>query len=239
MNYLKKKERDFYWSIMEDVTNTAIEMLELGLVVGSAGNVSAKIPDKDEAFITPSQIDYEQLQPYQIVHIDFEGKQLGGDWTPSSEKIMHTAIYKARPDVKAVIHTHSRFASVLSIIGKEIPPLMEEMINAIGGPIKLAKYGQVGSKEIGDFAVEALEDRKAVLLRNHGCLVCGKDLREALKIAQIVEENAEIYYRALLLGESNINHIPDNVIKFQRAIYEAFNRVPRKKKVKSTGEKME
>jgi len=202
------------------------------LNIGSAGNVSVRIPEKEEILITPSQIDYEIISPYQIAHIDFETKQLGGEWTPSSEKIMHVTVYKARPDAQAIIHFHSRFASVLSATGHTIPPLMEEMINALGGEVRLAEFSQVGSKELGQYAVDALGDRKAVLLRNHGALVCGKTLFEVLRLAQIVEEHAELYYLALTLGKSTITPIPDAAQKFQRLIYEAFNRIKPNKKSK-------
>ncbi len=230
---MKTKDRDLIWSLKERVCETAMRTMELGLNIGSAGNVSVRIPDKEELLITPSQVDYELITPYQIVHIDFETKQLGGDWTPSSEKVMHTAIYKARPDAQAVIHFHSRFASVLSATGNGIPPLMEEMIIALGGEVKLAKFSKVGSKELGEFAVEALGDRKAVLLTNHGGLVCGKTLHETLRLAQMVEEHAELYYLALSLGKSKITPIPDEVKKYHRMIYEAFNRIKRKKKTKN------
>ncbi len=152
---------------------------------------------------------------------------------------MHTAVYKARPDVHAVIHFHSRFASVLSATGNGIQPLMEEIIMTVGGDIKLAKFSKVGSKELGENAVEALGDRKAVLLTNHGGLVCGKSLQEALRLAQMVEEHAELYYLALSLGKSKITHIPDDVKKYHRMIYEAFNRVKRKKKAKKPKENQE
>ncbi|MBN2155111.1 MAG: class II aldolase/adducin family protein [Candidatus Lokiarchaeota archaeon] len=227
---MKTKDRDLLWSLKEQVCETAIRTMELGLNIGSAGNVSIRIPDKEELLITPSQIDYELITPYQIAHIDFETKQLGGDWTPSSEKLLHTAVYKARSDAQAIIHFHSRYASVLSATGNTIPALLEEMINALGGEVNLAKFSQVGSKELGDYAVEALGDHKAVLLKNHGALVCGKTLHEALRLAQIVEESAELYYLALTLGKSKITPIPEDAQRFQRMIYEAFNRVKRIKK---------
>ena len=103
---------------------------------------------------------------------------------------------------------------------------------ALGGEIKLAKFSKVGSKELGDYAVEALGDRKAVLLTNHGALVCGKSLEEALRLSQMLEEHAELYYLALSLGKSKITQIPEEAQKYHRMIYEAFNRIKRKKKKK-------
>jgi ribulose-5-phosphate 4-epimerase/fuculose-1-phosphate aldolase len=226
---MKKKNRDLYWSIMKEICAIAKKMADFGLVIGSAGNVSARIPEKEEFFITPSQIEYETLQPYQIVHLNFEGKQLEGDWTPSSERNMHFEIYKNREDINAIIHTHSRYASILSIIGKGIPPLMEEMINVIGGGVSISKFSQVGTKELGLYALDVLEDKKGVLLQNHGALACGKDLNEALGIARIIEENAEIYFNILLLGEQNIVELPESAIKFQRLVFEAFNKKRKKK----------
>ena len=233
---MKTKERDLIWSLKEEVCETAIRTMELGFNVGSAGNVSVRIPEQEELLITPSQVDYERITPYQIVHIDFETKQLGGDWTPSSEKVMHTAIYKARPDVQAIIHMHSRYASVLSATGNGIPPLLEEMIMSLGGEIRLAKFSKVGSKELGDHAVEALGNRKAVLLSNHGALVCGKSLEEVLRLAQMLEEHAEIYFHALSLGKSKITYIPEEAQKYHEMLYGALNRVKRKKKKKKNPE---
>jgi L-fuculose-phosphate aldolase len=233
---MNTKDRDLIWALKEQVCETAIRTMELGLNIGSAGNVSVRIPEKDELLITPSQVDYELITPYQIVHIDFETKQLGGDWTPSSEKIMHTAVYKARPDVQAIIHFHSRYASTLSATGNGILPLMEEMIMALGGEIKLAKFSKVGSKELGENAVEALGMRKAVLLTNHGALVCGKNLQEALRLAQMVEEHAQLYYLALSLGKSKITEIPEEAQKYHKMIYDAFNHIKREKKPKKSKE---
>ncbi len=233
---MKTKERDLIWALKEEVCETAIRTMELGFNIGSAGNVSARIPEREELLITPSQVDYEQITPYQIVQIDFDTKQLDGDWTPSSEKILHTAIYKARPDVQAIIHMHSRYASVLSATGNGIRPLMEEMIMSLGGEIQLAKFSKVGSKELGDNAVEALGKRKAVLLTNHGALVCGKSLEEVLRLAQVVEEHAELYYLALSLGKSKISEIPEEAQKYHKMIYDAFNRVKRVKKPKKSDE---
>ncbi len=231
---MKTIERDLIWSLKEQVCKTAIRTMELGLNIGSAGNVSVRIPEKDELLITPSQVYYQNISPYQIVHIDFETKQIEGDWTPSSEKVMHTEVYKARLDVQAIIHFHSRYASVLSATGNNIIPLMEEMIMSLGGEIQLAKFSKVGSKELGENAVEALGNRKAVLLTNHGALVCGKSLTEALRLAQMVEEHAELYYLALTLGKSKITHIPDDAQKYHMMLFEALNQVKRKKKKKNS-----
>ncbi len=229
---MKAKIRDSHWIVKEEICSTAKEMMRLGLVIGSAGNISCRVPNKEEFFITPSQVDYQFIQPHQIVKLDFAGKQLDGEWTPSSERIMHSEIYLARNDVNSIIHTHSRYASVLSIIGKKIPPLMEEMINILGGAIEIAKFSQVGSKELGFNVVESLGYRKAVLLQNHGVLACGKDLFDALRVAQVVEENAEIYFHILQVGEDMIIDLPDSALTFQQMIFKSLNRIPRKKKKK-------
>ncbi len=109
---------------------------------------------------------------------------------------------------------------------------MEEMINILGGAIEIAKFSQVGSKELGFNAVESLGYKKAVLLQNHGVLACGKDLFDALRVAQVVEENAEIYFHILQVGEDNIIDLPDSAVKFQQMIFKSLNRIPRKKKKK-------
>ena len=152
-----------------------------------------------------------------IVVCDYEGEPVEGELSPSSEMHLHVAIYQARPDVHAVIHTHSIYASVCAVTGLDIPPIVDEMTVYLGGPVKVAQYGFPGTRDLADKAVRALEDRKAVILRNHGMAACGATLEEALAHCRLVERVAQIFVTARAMGA--VNPLPPDVVEKERAMY--------------------
>ncbi|NRF69317.1 class II aldolase/adducin family protein [Aquincola sp. S2] len=169
----------------------------LGLATGTSGNLSER--GTGGMWITPSGIDYDQLQPEDIVFVDDAGR-----WqhalAPSSEWRMHQAVYQARPEAGAVVHGHPTYATVLAIRGLEIPPL-HYMIAAAGGPtIRCAPYHTYGTAELSAAAVAALDGRKACLLANHGLLAFERDLERAMWLAREVETLAQQYVMCLPLG---------------------------------------
>lgn len=188
--------------LRREVARVAGQLIESGLVTGTSGNVSARTPE-GAVLVTPSGIDYEALGPEDVVLVDVEGGVLEGSLAPSTETPMHTGIYRARPEVGAVVHTHSRYATTLACLGWEIPPV-HYMLTTLSeeGRIPLAPYATYGTEELAGHAAEALgEDRKACLLRNHGTITVGGSPEEAFSRAVVLEEMAEIYYRARLAGE--------------------------------------
>ena len=188
--------------LREEVARVARQMISSGLVTGTSGNVSARTPEGD-ILITPSGLDYGQLEPGDIVLVDLEKNLLEGDLEPSSETPMHTGIYRARPQVDAVVHTHSRFATTLACLGLEIPPV-HYMLTTLSedGRIPLAPYATYGTEELAGYASEALgETHNACLLQNHGTITVGESADEAFSRTVVLEEMAEIYYRARLAGE--------------------------------------
>ncbi len=188
--------------LREEVARVARRMIEAGLVTGASGNVSARTPEGD-VLVTPSGIGYEILTPEDVVLVDVKGKVLEGSLEPSSETPMHTGIYRARPNVDAVVHTHSRFATTLACLGLEIPPV-HYMLTTLSqdGRIPLAPYATYGTEELAGYAGEALgESHNACLLQNHGTITVGKNAEEAFSRTVVLEEMAEIYYRAKLAGE--------------------------------------
>lgn len=176
-------------------------LLRDNLVMATSGNVSVRIPNEDRLLITPTTVEYDKITIDDIVTMDLEGNVLEGTHKPSSEFKMHIALYKARPDIGAVIHTHSIYASALACSGESIPPFIEVLIPAVGGKIEVAEYGLPGSEELAKNAVKALGDKNAVLLSNHGVLCCGKNLEWAMAIAGLTERFAQVYILASIKGK--------------------------------------
>ncbi len=171
------------------------------LVERGEGNASLRIPGKDEFLVTPTFNDYENMTTDDVVHLDFSGKQLNEGKHASSEYRLHIAIYEARPRVNAVIHTHSTYATMLAVARKPLPVLLEEMVVWAGGRVECADFGEANTDEIGARAVEVLEQNNAILIANHGVLVCGRTMDHAVKTAELVEKMAKIYKGVLEYGQ--------------------------------------
>jgi len=191
-----------------------------GLVAGSSGNVSRRVEGPEGAplvAITPSRVPYHRLTAADILVIDFEGDPVEGEGVPSSETLAHLAVYRARADVGAVIHTHSIYASALAVAGLEIPPLLDEQVVVLGGSVPVAEYAMAGSQELADKACAALGEGNAVLLHNHGVLGVGADLEEAASVCELVERLAQIYVLALALGQ--VTPLPERVVEAEKKIF--------------------
>jgi L-fuculose-phosphate aldolase len=203
-----------------EVLAAAQEMARLGLVVGSSGNVSRRIKDvkgRDLMAVTPSSRPYETLILNDIVVIDFEGEPVLGDLIPSTESLSHIAVYQARRDVGSVMHTHSTYASAMAVAGLEIPALIDEMVILLGGPVRVAEYATPSSEELAVNVVNALGDRKAVLMRNHGLIGVGRDLNDALHACRLVEHVAEVYSISRSLGRGH--SLPPDVVHTEMELY--------------------
>jgi L-fuculose-phosphate aldolase len=188
--------------LREEVARVAKALIQTGLVTGTSGNVSVRTPEGD-VLVTPSGVDYEVLGPEDVVLVDLDMNVLAGSLVPSTETPMHTGIYKARPNVDAVVHTHSRFATTLACLGWEIPPV-HYMLTTLGpdGRIPLAPYTLYGTEELADHAANALGgSHYACLLRTHGTIAVGESADKAFSRTVVLEEMAEVYYRARLAGE--------------------------------------
>ncbi|MFQ6117384.1 MAG: class II aldolase/adducin family protein [Candidatus Bipolaricaulia bacterium] len=187
----------------ERVVETARRMAALGLVVGSFGNVSCRLADK--ILITPTGLDYSAMEPMDIVTLDLEGERLVGQREPSSEFRLHLALYRARADARAVVHTHSVHAIALSLVADELPPLSEELEHGVGGTVPVAPYAPAGTEELGRGAATTLllGESRGLILARHGVVGLGRDLDEALLICQLVERNARVYLLAKGLTPSS------------------------------------
>jgi L-fuculose-phosphate aldolase len=183
--------------LASQLLQTAQQLQFAGLNKGTSGNVSVR--NEKGLLITPSGVSVEALSTTAIVQMGWDGS-VADYKKPSSEWRFHRDILQHRPEINAVVHTHSMFATTLACLQREIPAFHYMIAVAGGINIRCAPYALFGSQALSDMAVEALEGRKACLLANHGMIALGRDLNEALSIAIEVENLAEQYWRALQLG---------------------------------------
>ena len=196
-------------------------------MAGASGNVSMCLERSGNdglLLITPSQLPYDTMRGDDLVVVDFSGDLVEGDLVPSTETLTHAAVYRARRDVGAVVHTHSVYASVLAVSGLDLPPIIDELVVAVGGAVKVADYGFPGSDELAERACIALEDRGAVMLRNHGLLGVGATADQALGVCELVERAAQIFVWSSMLGRAN--PLPEDVVETERAMYLIRNKLP-------------
>lgn len=184
----------------QDIIKTGIEMAKTNLVVGTWGNISRRIDGEDLIAITPSGMDYFSLKPEDIVILNMNGEVVDGNRKPSIEYNLHLEVYRQRKDVGAIVHTHSTYCTAFAIARKSIPATAEDLVQIVGGDVKVSEYALPGSMELAHNAVKALEGRNAVILANHGALAAGKDLAESLKISMILEKSAQATIYAQMLG---------------------------------------
>ncbi|GBE54796.1 MAG TPA: class II aldolase/adducin family protein [Euryarchaeota archaeon] len=188
--------------LRKEIIKTARKLSVLGLTTSTWGNVSGRI-DEDKFFITPSGIDYDTLQPEDIVEVNsdlsFEGRR-----KPSTELKLHAEIYRNKKEVKAVVHTHSTFACAFAIAGKSLPPVLEELAQVVGGSVDCTAYTKAGTWELAEKAVKTLGNKKAVFLANHGTVCVGRSLKEAFKVCVVVERAAEATIFGSILGKINV-----------------------------------
>jgi L-fuculose-phosphate aldolase len=178
--------------------NAARELNRLGLNKGSSGNAGIRLADG--LLVTPSGVPADQLTENSMVYMQWDGTPEAGK-KPSSEWRMHRDILQARPEVNAIVHCHSMFATTIACLGRDVPPF-HYMIAVVGGDnIRCAPYALFGTQALSDSALPALQDRKACLLAHHGMLALGQDVAQALAIAVEVEDLCQQYWRLLQLGE--------------------------------------
>ena len=184
------------------VAQKGVDLLEEGLTQRTSGNVSVRVSD-DRVAISPSGIPYPEITPKDVPIVDLDGKKRGDGKPPSSETPMHTAVYRRRKDVDGIVHTHSPFATTFAALGRSIKP-SHYLIAFAGKRVEAAEYGRNGTEELAERAMESMNGRNAVLLRNHGVLAVGPSLEDAHNVASRVEYCARIDYQASLLGEPEL-----------------------------------
>lgn len=185
----------------ESIVKTAQQLVTLNLNRGTAGNIGVR--NGEQLLVTPSGVPVDEMTSEMIVALDFNG-ETQSVYKPTSEWHIHRDVLAARPEINAVIHTHSPFSTTLACQQKEIPAF-HYMIAAMGGDtIRCAPYALFGTEDLSQSAIAALHDRKACLLAHHGMIVVGADLKEALAVAVELESLCEQYWRVCQLGEPKI-----------------------------------
>lgn len=206
-----------YYRERKEVVETGREMYRTAMTVGTWGNISKKISGKDLYAITPSGVDYKKMKPEDVVILDYEGEVVDGRKKPSTEKHLHRYLYKNREDIKAIVHTHSIYASAMAAARKPIPGAMEDLVQIVGGSVDVAEYDLPGSEDVAQNAVEALGQKDGVLLANHGVVGVSDNLPDALKVCQVIEKTAQITIAARSVG--GVVELSDEDIDFMREFY--------------------
>jgi L-ribulose-5-phosphate 4-epimerase len=187
-------------ALREQVWKLHLELPKNDLVKWTGGNVSGRDPETGLVVIKPSGVKYPDLKPEHLIVLDVDGKVIEGNLSPSSDTASHLYIYRQRPDVGGIVHTHSPYATAFAAVGKPIPVYLTAIADEFGGPIPLGGFALIGGEEIGKVVVESIGSSPAVLLKNHGVFTIGKNAESAVKAAVMVEDVARTVWYALQLG---------------------------------------
>ncbi len=184
--------------LRDQVVWVGLEALQRGVVHGTSGNMSLRDPESGLIAISPSGIPYPAMTAADVVIVNERGEVVEGNRKPSSETPLHTMIMQARPDIRAVVHTHSHYSTVVSCIRPFLPPILTEACLVVGATVPVTRYGLTGTPDFGASVLEILTpESTAVILKNHGLIAFGDDFGSALGKAEVVEEAARVYVHAL------------------------------------------
>jgi len=196
--------------LREQVWRLHLELPRNNLVTWTSGNISARHPETNLVVIKPSGLRYEDLRPENMVIVDLEGNIVEGDLKPSSDTASHLYVYRHRPQVNGVVHTHSRYVTAYAANNMPIPVYLTAIADEFGGTIPCGGFALIGSEAIGKAVLEAIGDCPAVLLKNHGVFTIGKNARAAVKAAVMVEDVARTVWLALQIGQPD--EIPPDAV---------------------------
>lgn len=184
----------------QQIVNYCKLMVTRGLTKGTGGNISIFDRESGLMIISPSGIDYDVMTAEDVVVVDLEGNLIAGHKKPSSEFPMHAIFYKKRDDLNAIVHTHSPFATTIASLRWDLPAI-SYLVAFSGKNVRCAEYASFGTQELADHAFDAMVDRQAVLLANHGLLAGAGNIATAFTVAEEIEFCCEIYTRAKAIGE--------------------------------------
>jgi len=204
-----------YERIRNEVLEAILEAVNLGLISGTSGNIAVR--DGEVIAITPSGIDYKTMKAEDISIVDINGEWIDGKYKPSSETPMHTAVFRAREDVGATVHTHGMFATIMAMQGEALQPITPPQSEFV--PVNIVPFVMPGSDSLAGTVVKTLGDEKAVLLKNHGMFCCGKTIKHAMAATIYTEEMAKTTYYAKLIG--TYEPLPEEAIKKMKALIAA------------------
>ena len=181
------------------VIEGGLRLVREGLVARTWGNISLRV-DSEHMLITPSGLAYQELEPEDIVLVNYHNSSHEGPVKPSSEKELHCEIYRTRKNIHAVIHTHQMNASTVAAARREVPPILDDMAQIIGPSVRVAEYALPSTRKMARKTVKALRGRMAALMANHGAVCVGRDLDEAFVVCQVLEKACKAYIEAEFLG---------------------------------------
>jgi L-ribulose-5-phosphate 4-epimerase len=190
--------------LKEELVDLHLELPKNNLVVWTGGNVSARDWETGLVVIKASGIRYEEMRPQHMVVVDIDGNLVEGGYKPSSDVYSHLYIYKCRPDVGGVVHTHSAYATAFAAVNKPIPVVLTAIADEFGGPIPCGGFALIGDDAIGKVVVESIGKSPAVLLKNHGVFTIGKNAKAAVKAAVMTEDNARTVWLAMQIGTPDV-----------------------------------
>jgi L-ribulose-5-phosphate 4-epimerase len=191
-----------------EIVETAQELVRKGYLMATGGNVSLRVPGQNAFAITPSNYDYFKMSPEDICILDFELNKIEGHLKPSVESAMHGAIYRVRPDVNAVIHTHQAYVSALALIKAPIPALFDEQARFLGRSVDIIPYAPSGTGLLKNAVAKHVKNHNnAFMMQNHGALIFGHDMERAVHNVEILEKCALAYLLAIC-SERKISKIP-------------------------------
>lgn len=195
----KKGAVDMDWK--QRLVEAGKQMLDKKLTVETWGNLSLRDPETGLVYLTPSAMPYHTITPGDVVVVAPEGNILEGGRKPTIEKDLHLGLYRTRPEVNAIIHTHPLESQVFAVLRRSIPPIIDEAAQVLGGTVRVAEYALPGTEELARNVCAAMEGRvRACLMANHGAVCVGESMEQAFRVCAVLEMTAAIYQKALAVG---------------------------------------
>lgn len=187
-------------NVRKEIVSYSRKLIESGLTVGTGGNISVFDPDSGLFALTPSGMDYFDMEASDIVVLDLQGRVVDGCRKPSSELELHRIFYEKRPDIRALVHAHSTYCTVLATNRMDLPA-SSYLVAFAGKNVRCGGYASFGTRELAELTFQAMEDRQAALMANHGLIAGGPNLMRAFDVAQQIEFCAKVYVKALSIGK--------------------------------------
>jgi len=207
--------------LRDEICRLNTELPRNNLVAWTSGNVSGRDPDSGLVVIKPSGVPYEKLSSENMVVVNLDGMVVEGKLKPSSDTLAHVYVYRHRPDVNGIVHTHSTFATAWAAVGKPIPAVLTAICDEFGGPIPIGAYAKIGGDEIGQEILRSIGSSPAILMKNHGVFTIGRTPEAAVKAAVMVEDVARTVFYALQLGQPD-EIPPEEVARAHRRYLEEY-----------------
>ncbi len=209
------------------------KIVETGLASGTWGNVSARV-DENTMLITPSGRDYADIKTEDIALVNINTLESTGPLSPSSETPMHAAIYRTRPEINGVIHTHPQYGCTVAASRKEVPPILDDMAQLIGPGLKVAEYAHPGSDKMVAGVLGAIDGRNACLLANHGAVCIGRTLDEAFTVNMILEKSCRTFIDSFAIGGA-IPFSDEEAAALHKMYMETYSVTNQKEKLRMSG----